>query len=156
MFPENIKIWIKLKNSSIPVAKCAVRITIFAHHKNHYYMTLLTNSSGLAELNREEIEREIDHSITHFPMDYLSDLSDCDHVVRIDVLSGDDIRSNLEGIEIWASVFSETQELMNKLRTAENEKYKPCSTMLNVEERAEVELEVQYVNDSNCILHSSD
>ena len=84
----------------------------------------------------------------HFPMDYSSTLSDCDHVIRIDVLSVDEIHSDLEGMKIWASVFSETQELMKKLRTAENEKYKPCSKMLDVEERAEVELEVEPWDDN--------
>jgi hypothetical protein len=81
--------------------------------------------------------------MAHFPMDYASSLFGCDPNIRLDIFSMDEIRSRLEGMEIWAPYFSETRELMGKLRIAENGKYKPCTVTLNVEERTEAIIEVE-------------
>ena len=143
LFPESIRILLKLKNSSTPIAKCAVRITVFAHYRNNYILELLTDDNGSIEVMKEAVEQEIYHSMAHFPMDYASSLSECNPVIRLDVVSIDEIRSQLEGMEIWAEYFSETRELMSKLRIAENGKYKPCTVMLNVEEETEIEIQVE-------------
>jgi hypothetical protein len=56
MFPESIKILVKLKNSSTPIARCAIDITVFAHHKNNYTLILLTDDDGSIELKKEAVE----------------------------------------------------------------------------------------------------
>lgn len=143
VFPDSIRILLKLKNTSVPVAGCAILITVFAHRKNNYMLTLFTDDDGRVELKKEAVEKEIYQSMAHFLMDYASSLSECNPVIRLDVVSIDEIRSQLEGMEIWAEYFSETRELMSKLRIAENGKYKPCTVMLNVEEETEIEIEVE-------------
>ncbi len=124
-----------------PVANYAVKITLYAQRKNNYTILLVTKDNGTIELSREMAESEIQKSREHFPMDYSSTLSDCKKIMRIDLLSADEIDSIINGMEVWADAFSDIPELIEKLRKSENVKYKSCNVMLRV--NADIKLEVE-------------
>ncbi len=141
MFPECLKIFITEKSSLIPVANYAIRITLYAQRKNNYTILLITKDNGEIELSREMAESEIQQSRDHFPMDYSSTLSDCKKVIRIDLLSIDEIDSIINGMRVWADAFSDIPELIEKLRKSDNEKYKSYYVMIDI--NADIRLEVE-------------
>jgi len=137
-FPPVLKIRAFEQDSGQGIAKLALKLTLFARHKNNYTIPMVTNDSGRVELTIEHVRQSIKDDWELFPMDYSSPLEDCSPDVEIRVCSTEDVHRTIEAMKTFSSAATISDELIAAFESAVNDQYLPAKQRFNVEETSSV------------------
>jgi hypothetical protein len=139
-FPDNLKINVKDKKTLSPIPDIAVFLKLFARLKNDYSILLpISGPNGEIFIEKEWVEEEVQKTRNLFIMDYSSTLDDCDHIVELKVLSGEEIRRAIEEMRIYNKVGIIDEEEIDNLTNAQNALFKPILKRVDVRKQNYVE-----------------
>jgi hypothetical protein len=95
------------------------------HADRYYYGNLvgLTDSTGRTSITGKEIERRYASDQRNFPMDYKLELIECDAVGEVLLVSEEDIRGALDGLES----FGDSAAYRRMYETARNGQFAPAA-----------------------------
>lgn len=126
IFPDTIDILILDKDLNKPVPNIAVRIKLFAKHKNDYNFILpLSDEKGCIKITRDWLEEEIRKEQTLFVMDYSSKLNDCNPEIEITVLNTEELLRAVNAMYVYKDAIGISDDEIRRYKNANNSKYLP-------------------------------
>lgn len=141
MFPN--KITIKIVNTeNKPLRNIAVKIEIFAKHKNNYNLIPpISNEQGVIEVSQRWLIESIERDQSLFVMDYASNLDDCHPKIEVTVMS----KNEIEKAMYARNLFSEEND---DLIVTANHSYLPASYLIEMQDKEEQIIEIVLNNVS--------
>jgi len=143
MFPKSIIIKIKSYETGQPIPNIAVKIRLFATHKNDYTcIPSLSDKNGIIEVKKDWLNKEIEKSLTLFAMDYSSTLRDCKPQIGIKIMDLDEVQRAVQGWTEWKNILNIPQIEIDYLSKASNREYEPVSQIVNLNGQSSREVEL--------------
>lgn len=114
-----------------PINNVAIRVTLFAKHKNNYSL-LPPNSdrSGNIVIGKSDFEKEIDESKSLFIMDYSSDLEDCFPKIEIEVMDEEKLKNAVKAQISYQYILHISDWKIKMLKNADNKYYVPLTKVV--------------------------
>lgn len=137
-FPPLLKIRVFERDSGKGVPNLALKLTLFARHKNNYTIPMVTDDFGKVKLTIQKVRQSIEDDWELFPMDYASQLEDCSPDLEIRVCSTKDVERTIAAMETFRSATTISDELIEAFKNAVNNLYLPQRQRFNVEETSNV------------------
>ncbi len=100
-FPAVLKIRVLESGSGKPVAKLALKVTLFAPPKNNYTIPIVTDIAGEAHLTAAHVRRSIMDDWAAFSMDYISPLEECSVDVEVKVCTTEDVGRSIQAMKCF-------------------------------------------------------
>lgn len=144
----NIFNLILIDNSiSKPTSNIAVKIRLFARHKNDYYLIPpVSNDKGKIELRKSWLNDEIEKIRNLFMMDYSSTLDDCEPKMEIKVMNMNEVNQSVKAMNQWKSVLNISNLEIECLSRVDNDQYEPMSQLINFYGESVVDIEFKIKN----------
>jgi hypothetical protein len=134
IFPEAIKIKVKIIGTGMPVPNIAVFIHLFAIRKNDYYFLLpITNENGEIEITKDWLKNEINKEVNLFLMDYSSSLEMCLPKIELTVLSQEQISRAIKAMSLYKNALKTPQENIDRLSYLDNPKFETISKVFDLQ-----------------------
>jgi hypothetical protein len=130
LFADNINIRIVNEETLEPIPHIAIRIRLFARHKNDYFITYISNEEGYITINKSDLRSEIIKNKNLFVMDYSSELEDCEPRIELVLLNISDIHNEIQGMQEWKHILNIQDNEIKKLEKVKNELYIPASKII--------------------------
>jgi hypothetical protein len=132
MFPRKLHISVFDNDSRQGISRIALKLTLFAQHKNDYTIPMVTNSAGEVHLSAQYVRESIKNDWELFPMDYESTLEECSEDVEIRVCTPEDVQRTISAMKMFKSASTISDELIQAFATSVNEEYIPLIARFNV------------------------
>lgn len=143
MFPNSIIINIKSYETGQAIPNIAVKIRLFATHKNDYTcIPSLSDKAGIIEIKKDWLNKEVEKSINLFAMDYSSTLRDCIPQIEIRIMDLDELQRAVQGWAEWKNILNIPQIEIDNLSRASNREYEPVSQIVNLNGQTSLEVEL--------------
>lgn len=143
-FPEVIRIKVYDIESKIPIEHLALKIRLYAKHKNDYNFILpLSDKDGQIYLTREWLEKKVQKERELFIMDYASDLSDCELKISVKVLDKMGLERAIDAMYLYQDYSELSNEDIEMYKKVTNYLYEPIEKTVHIsspEENISIEL----------------
>ncbi|MBN1113099.1 MAG: hypothetical protein JXA53_09335 [Bacteroidales bacterium] len=142
-FPEQLKIIIRDKNNKL-LSNIVIALKLFAKRKNNYHIISdLSNSNGEIIFNKKDIEEYINTCMDFFIMDYTSTLEDCKNIIELQMMSNEEIKKAIEGVNLFKDYFRNSLKLLNSLHNARNSEFNSFKKEIKIDSTVKIiELEI--------------
>ena len=138
-FPDRIKVKLIRDGNNFPLSNIAIRIRLFAKHKNDYkFIPPVSDKDGIIEITKEWLTREIEKERNLFIMDYSSNLYDCDSKIEFTVMDYTEIQKAVNGLKLYKKALNISDKEIQQLSQVDNHKYYPLSKLLEFRNEREV------------------
>ena len=132
MFPRQLHIIVFDNHSRERILGIALKLTLFARHKNDYTIPMVTNSAGEVHLSAQYVRESIKNDWELFPMDYESTLDECSEDVEIKVCTPEDVQRTIVAMKMFKSASTISEELIEAFERSVNQEYIPRTVRFNV------------------------
>jgi len=132
VFPRELQITVFDNDSKQGIPGIALKLTLFARHKNDYTIPMVTNSAGEVHLSAQYVQESIKNDWELFPMDYESTLDECSEEVEIKVCTPEDVQRTIRAMKIFKSASTISDELIQAFERSVNEEYIPLTARFNL------------------------
>ena len=133
IFPDIINILV-LDDTKKPISNIAIKIKLFASHKNDYNFILpLSDERGSIKITRDWLDEEIRKEQTLFVMGYSSMLDDCKPQIEITVLGIEELSRAVTAMHLFQEAIGVSDDEISKYKNAGNSKYFSCIKIIKLE-----------------------
>lgn len=129
-FPRLLIIRIVDLETGEPIERIAVRITLFAKHKNDYqFAPNLSNADGRIVVERKWVRNSIEANREFFLMDYQSTIDDCLPQIEISAMTSQELEAVLTAADLYGAEQKRLGVALtpSDLKTASNQHYLAAS-----------------------------
>ena len=135
MFPDQITVTVKERNSSLIVPELAIVLILQAVSKNDYFVgPFISDENGEVTIKRRDCEAAISRAQEMFLMDYQGNLSTCRSQARLQLHDPVAIETMIRQYEtlssFWGRAFEDPDALMAALKKAKNSAFQPSSVVV--------------------------
>lgn len=118
-------------------------IELFAKQINNYCLIpALSNDEGLVIINRNWLNDEIDKYRKLFPLDYSSNLIDCEPNIKLSIMSAEQINRAIEAYTQWKGILDFNETFVENLSNARNSMYDAISNMVDIRDESCIDIEI--------------
>ena len=101
-FPDKLEIHLLEEDTSNPIPKIAITLTLYAKKKDNYdFGPPLSDQNGIIIVAKDWVRKSIKETRDFFIMDYASNLEDCFPVIYIKILDSAEIQRAISAMKLY-------------------------------------------------------